>query len=116
MMPRRVAPVHTAAFGLLLLVLAPQVCRAQARVFIRDTITLDAVGNPFTGPFINSFARAILYNTSNGTRAYNTQVILGHRVWDLDAGFSLIYQGQIVSDIGYANSFADHLEGTWGHC
>ncbi|HKI03823.1 MAG TPA: hypothetical protein VKK31_17715 [Thermoanaerobaculia bacterium] len=65
---------------------------------------------------MNSFARAILYNTSNGDRAYNTQVILGHRVYDIDSGVSIIYQGQIVSDIGYANSFASHLEGTWGHC
>ena len=34
---------------------------------------------------------------------------------DLDTG-CLMFQGRIASDIGYANSRASDLEGTWNHC
>ena len=115
MMPRRAAPARI-VFCLLLCALASQVARAQQRVLIEPLITLHAVNNSITGPHVNSFARAILYYISNGQRAYNTQVILGHRVWDLDAGFREMYNAQIVSEIGYANSAANFLPAVWNHC
>lgn len=116
MTPRRAAPIPI-TLCLLASVLAPCISGAQSTVFIADeVISVDAVGNPFTGPYVNSFARAVLYYTSNGQRAYNTEIIMGHKVWDLDAGFTTIYQGQVVSGIGYANSLADHLLGVWNHC
>ncbi len=86
----------------------------QAQVRIVPELYVDAIGNTLSGPFVNSFARAVLYNL-DGSRAYTTQVIMGHQVLDLSRG-TQIYQARVVSDIGYANSFASHQPAEWNHC
>jgi hypothetical protein len=100
------------AFCFLITALSAQ---TQAQVRIVPDLYVDAVGNSFSGPFVNSFARAVLYNTIDGSRAYTTQVIIGHQVINLTYNRQ-IYQARIVSDIGYANNFASHLPAVWSQC
>jgi hypothetical protein len=53
-------------------------------------------------PVVNSSAKMTLFN-DDGSRIYNAQVILGHQVSD-DTFNYLIYNAQIITEIGLANS------------
>jgi trimeric autotransporter adhesin len=63
-------------------------------------------------PSVRSYANAVLYN-SNG-RIYNTQVILGHEVWDLAS--VQIYEKRVVTEIGLANNTTGRLGALDDHC
>lgn len=85
----------------------------SAQIIVDPTIGLAATSSQFLGPVVNSFARAILYN-SDGSRAY-IPLIIGHEVKDLNTN-TTIYSARVSVEEGYANSRARDLPGTINHC
>jgi hypothetical protein len=107
---------RTTAWSFLFLTLfLPRLAVAQVQFFLDKAVTVTAIGNTLRGPYVNSYARAVLYDSTGLHRLYNVQVIIGHAVGDLDT-HSILYQARITSDIGYANNLASDVPGQWNHC
>ena len=113
MIPAAGRPLR-AIFWLFLVLLAPRLTEAQISFSFQKELTISAIGTS-RGPYVSSFARVVLYDATGTNRLYSTPVIIGHAVGDLDNS-SLIFQARVDSNIGYANSRASSLAGTWEHC
>lgn len=95
--------------GAFITLLFPCAGRAQ---YLAQQLSLDAYIGPQTPPTVHSFAEVVAYNASN-QRIYNTQVILAHQVAN---DTSLIFNAQIVTEIGLANSTTRNLSGDYSSC
>jgi hypothetical protein len=65
-------------------------------------------------PVVHSFAKATLYNLQR-ERIYNSEVILGHQVQD-NTVRSIIFNAQVITEIGLANSTTGDMSGEFGDC
>ena len=82
--------------------------------YLAEQFSLDAFINFRTGPIVHSFAKVVAYDANN-QRIYNTQIILAHQVAN-NFTASIIFNSQITTGIGLANSTTGDLPGEDGSC